>query len=136
MSVSFELECLFQALCGDVAGYLIKDTSPRELVAAVHAIACGGVYIHSALMEGAPRQLLRRCVAPEPTAPWAPPLSEREQDILGLLVKGYTNREISEELFLSPKTIESYRAKLYSKLGVRTRAALFSCAIDQGLVAL
>jgi two-component system response regulator NreC len=136
MSATFDLECLLQTLCGNVAGYLIKDTSPRELIAAIHAIACGGIYIHSALMDRLPRQLLRHYVPQEPTAPWAPRLSEREREILSLLVKGYTNREISEELYLSSKTIESYRAKIYSKLGVRTRAGLFSCAIDHGLVAL
>jgi DNA-binding NarL/FixJ family response regulator len=136
MSAAFDLECLLQALCGNVAGYLIKDSSPRELIAAVHAIACGGVYIHSALKDGSARQLLRRCVSLKPIAPGSSPLSEREQDILDLLVKGYTNREISAELFLSPKTVESYRAKIYAKLGVRTRAALFSCAVEGGLVTL
>jgi two-component system response regulator NreC len=136
MSAAFNPECLLQVLCGNVAGYLIKDTSPRELVAAVHAIACGGIYIHSALTRGLPERSLGHYVSQKPTAPWTPRLSDREREILDLLVKGYTNREVSEKLFLSPKTIESYRAKIYSKLGVRTRAGLFSCAVEQGLVTL
>jgi two-component system response regulator NreC len=134
MSATFDLDCLLQTLCGNAAGYLLKSTSPKELIAAVQAIACGGVYIHSALAEYFPRQLPRLGMVPRPTSPDAPPLSKREQSVLGLLVKGYTNREISQELFLSPKTVESYRAKLYSKLGVKTRARLFSCALDHGLV--
>jgi two-component system response regulator NreC len=135
MSTAFDLECLLQTLCGNVAGYLLKSASPRELVAAVHAIACGGVYIHSTLMECFPQRLLRLSGSLRPASPNTPPLSKREQSVLDLLVKGYTNREISEELFLSPKTVESYRAKIYSKLGVKTRAALFSHALDHGLVA-
>jgi two-component system response regulator NreC len=54
---------------------------------------------------------------------------------MDLLVKGYTNREVSEKLYLSPKTIEAYRAKIYTKLNVKTRADLFSYAVDRGLVA-
>jgi two-component system response regulator NreC len=135
MSTVFEADCLLQTLCGNAAGYLLKNTSPQELIAAVQAIACGGVYIHSTLMEHFPQQLLRPGMFSKPVSPAAPPLSKREQSVLDLLVKGYTNREVSEELFLSPKTVESYRAKIYSKLGVKTRAGLFSCAVDRGLVA-
>jgi two-component system response regulator NreC len=135
MSTVFEADCLLQTLCGNAAGYLLKNTSPQELIAAVRAIACGGVYIHSALMAHFPRQLLRPGMFSKPISPTAPPLSKREQSVLDLLVKGYTNREVSEELFISPKTVESYRAKIYSKLGVKTRAGLFSCAVDRGLVA-
>lgn len=134
-STVFEIDCLLQVLCGNAAGYLLKDTSPRELVAAVQAVACGGVYIHSTLTSHFPENLLRPGMLPHRALPNTPPLSSREQSVLDLLVKGYTNREVSEEIFLSPKTVESYRAKIYAKLGVRTRAGLFSCAVDHGLVA-
>jgi two-component system response regulator NreC len=136
MSTVFDPDCLLQALCGTVAGYLLKDTSPRELTAAVHAIACGGIYIHSTLTAYFPKQLIRQNIPSQPPSPRISPLSTREQSVLDLLVKGHTNREVSERLFLSPKTVESYRAKIYSKLGVKTRSGLFSRAIAQGLVAL
>jgi two-component system response regulator NreC len=136
MSTVFDPDCLLRAFCGSVAGYLLKDISPKELVAAVHAIACGGIYIHSTLTTSFPQQLIRKRVPSGPLSPCKPPLSKREQSILDLLVKGHTNREVSERLFLSPKTVESYRAKIYSKLGVNTRSGLFSHAIDQGLVTL
>jgi two-component system response regulator NreC len=136
MSAVFDPDCLVQTLCGTVAGYLLKDTSPKELTAAVHAIACGGIYIHSTLATCFPEQLIRKSVSSKPSSPCMPPLSKREQSVLDLLVKGHTNREVSQRLFLSPKTVESYRAKIYSKLGVKTRSGLFSRAIDQGLVAL
>jgi two-component system response regulator NreC len=137
MSTAFNLDCLLHTLCGDSAGYLMKSTSPTELLAAVHAIAHGGVYIHSALMECFPKQLLRGSAGRRPSLKSStPPLSEQEHTVLDLLVKGYTNREISKQMYLSPKTVETYRARVYSKLGVKNRAGLFSRAIEHGLVAI
>ena len=137
MSSAFNLDCLLHTLCGISAGYLMKSTSPTELLAAVHAIACGGVYIHSALIECFPKQLLRGSNELQPGSKSStPPLSEQERTVLNLLVKGYTNREISKQMYLSPKTVETYRARVYSKLGVNNRAGLFSRAVEHGLVAI
>jgi two-component system response regulator NreC len=135
MSATFNLDCLLHVLCGNASGYLLKNTEATELISAVHAVACGGAYIQSTLMEHFPRHLIKKAVTLYSTAQQAPTLSEREHGVLDLLVKGHTNREVSELLYLSPKTVEAYRARIYSKLGVRTRAGLFSCALDQGLVA-
>jgi two-component system response regulator NreC len=135
MSTVFSLDCLLYTLRGNVAGYLLKSVSPEELIAAVHATACGGVYIHADLMEYVPKNMLRNGTRIRQSQSAIPDLSEREQEILDLLVKGHTNREISEKLYLSPKTVEAYRAKLYTKLGVKTRADLVSYAVARGLVA-
>jgi two-component system response regulator NreC len=62
------------------------------------------------------------------------PLSEREQEVLELLVRGHTNREVSEQLYLSPKTVEAYRAKLYTKLGAKSRADLVAYASKHAFV--
>jgi two-component system response regulator NreC len=151
MSTVFDLDCLLHTLCGTAAGYLLKSTGPEELIAAVHALACGGIYINSRLIESLPKRLLRIQAAHAAAAGAAgaatgvgmaaaagptPPLSAREQAVLDLLVKGHTNREVSERLYLSPKTVEAYRARIYTKLGVRSRADMFSCALEKGLVAL
>jgi two-component system response regulator NreC len=135
MSTVFNLDCLLHTLCGNVDGYLLKSASPEELIAAVRATACGGMYIHAKLMEYVPTQLFRSRIGARQQRNGTPLLSEREQNVMDLLVKGYTNREVSEKLYLSPKTIESYRAKIYAKLNVKTRADLFSYAVDRGLVA-
>jgi two-component system response regulator NreC len=135
LSTVFDLDCLLHTLCGNAAGYLLKDTRPEELVSAVHAVACGGVYINATLLERLPKQLLKTGGAGRAATPCAPELSAREHSVLDLLVKGYTNREVSEQLYLSPKTVEAYRAKIYTKFGVRTRSALVSHAVDYGMVA-
>ncbi|MCL2883119.1 MAG: response regulator transcription factor [Coriobacteriia bacterium] len=136
MSTHFELEYLLYVLYGKAQAYLPANVSPDELLAAVQAIDCGGVYIHSQLMAQLPQNLLRLTTAPSKVAYDMPQLSEREHEVLSLLVKGYTNKEVSEQLYLSPKTVEAYRAKLYNKLGVRTRADLFSFATERGLVTI
>jgi len=136
MSAHFELDYLLYVLSGKAQAYLPANVSPNELLTAVQAIDCGGVYIHSHLMAQLPRNLLRLTTAPSKAAYDMPQLSEREHEVLSLLVKGYTNKEVSEQLYLSPKTVEAYRAKLYNKLGVRTRADLFSFATERGLVSI
>jgi two-component system response regulator NreC len=132
MSALFDLDCLLQTLCGNVAGYLLKSASPEELLTAVRAIACGGVYIHSKLLESLPKKILNDYqAAGQRMQQGLPPLSEREQEVLELLVRGHTNREVSERLYLSPKTVEAYRARLYSKLGAKSRADLVAYASER-----
>jgi len=135
MSTLFDLDCLLQTLCGTVSGYLLKSASTEELLTAVHAIACGGVYIHSKLLELLPQKTLKNYQAViQRMRQDKTPLSEREQEVLELLVRGHTNREVSEQLYLSPKTVEAYRAKLYTKLGAKSRADLVAYASKHALV--
>ncbi|MDR1713802.1 MAG: response regulator transcription factor [Coriobacteriales bacterium] len=136
LSTTFDLDCLLHTLSGNSAGYLLKNASPEELLAAVRAVAFGGVYIHSKLIASFPKQLLHSCGSAARAAAAAPPLSDREQGVLTLLVHGHTNREVSERLYLSPKTVESYRARLYTKLGAKSRADLVAFATQSGLVTL
>ncbi|MDR0501353.1 MAG: response regulator transcription factor [Coriobacteriales bacterium] len=161
MSTSFSLDCLLHTLCGNSDGYFLKSVSPSELIAAVNCIAANGVYIHSTLMENLPQHLLKapqqmaadkkmskmaskRIMAQQQlseqlsgqlSGQLSEQLSEREQDIVNLLAKGYTNREVSEHMYLSAKTVEAYRARIYNKLGVNTRSALVAFAVEHGLVA-
>jgi DNA-binding NarL/FixJ family response regulator len=61
-------------------------------------------------------------------------LTDREREVLRLLAQGHTNREVAAHLGLSAKTVETYRARLSSKLGLRGRAAIFRFAFEQGLL--
>ena len=61
-------------------------------------------------------------------------LSTRELEILQLIAKGYTNKEISEQVYLSVKTVEAHRSKIYKKLGFKTRADLVSYALEHKLL--
>jgi two-component system response regulator NreC len=135
LSAGFDLHCLLETLSGNVQAYLLKNVSPDELRAAVRAVLCGGVYIHASLMENLPRNALRSsALSTHKTCNTS--LSEREQCVLELLVTGHTNKEVSEQLYLSTKTVEAYRARIYTKLGANSRAELFSSALDRGLVSL
>ncbi len=124
---------LQQALKAGASGYLVKRAADTELVAAIRALTRGEVYVHSsltgALLEmafdpkggGRPEDHLRD-------------LSRREIEVLRLLALGHTNRQIADKLFLSVKTIETYRARLMEKLQVSTRAALVRFAMQHGLL--
>jgi len=136
ISTHFELEYLLYVLYGRAHAYLPANVNPNELLAAVQAIDFGGVYIHSQMMAQLPPNALRPTPKSNTRYSKLPQLSEREHEVLNLLVKGYTNKEVSKQLYLSPKTVEAYRAKLYTKLGARTRADLFSRATENGLVTL
>lgn len=127
---------LGQVLEAGASGYVVKKAADMELLAAIRAVKRGEVYVHSsltrALVEG---NLNRRGVEAKG---WdrSENLSEREKQVLRFLARGYTNQQIAETLFLSVKTIETYRARLMEKLKLRTRAELVQFAIKTGLLTL
>lgn len=114
------------ALRAGARGYLLKDATAEELIAAIKTVRGGGTYLHPAL--GAR-------LAAEPDAAAARPdgLTEREAEILRLLALGHTNAEIGEQLFLSVRTVESHRTHIQAKTNRRTRAELVRYAIDHDL---
>lgn len=119
---------VYTALKTGAAGYVLKDAGPEELVAAIRAVAAGGSY----LSEQATAQLLNHLDArpgAEPTeARLIEPLSEREREVLQLIARGQSNREIAEHLFLSETTVKTHVANILQKLNVksRTQAALYA----------
>lgn len=122
-----EPEYLFYTLRGGAAGYLLKNSTSDELFAALRAVHEGGTYIHPKMASSLTKQLFSQDGEGD-ESPYQV-LSNREMEIFHLLVKGYTNKQISEHLFLSIKTIEAHRSKIYSKLGLNTRSDLVSYAI-------
>ncbi|MBC2889597.1 response regulator [Gordonibacter massiliensis (ex Traore et al. 2017)] len=125
-----EPEYLFYTLRGGAAGYMLKNSTSEELIAAVRAVAGGGSYIHPKMAALLTKQL----VGGEGEDRSYQSLSNRELEILQLLAKGYTNKEISERIFLSVKTVEAHRSKIYRKLGFKTRADLVSYALNHKLL--
>jgi DNA-binding NarL/FixJ family response regulator len=113
------------ALAAGAAGHVVKDAGSGELLAAIRAVHGGRTFVH----VGA---------HPRPSAPAArapgPALSPRERQVLELLAHGHTNREVADRLSLSVKTVETHRARLSDKLGLRSRADLVRLAIDLGLL--
>lgn len=121
---------LREAFAAGALGYVVKKAADSELVTAVQTVAGGEKYVHPDLGAA----LLEK----EPAEPGAqdqfPQLSQRELEVLRLLALGYTNPEMAEQLYLSVRTIETYRANLQQKLGLRSRAELARLARDSGLV--
>ncbi len=120
---------LFEALKAGAAGYVLKHEAGQELVDAARAVARGESFLTSA----GQRSLVRAWMADESTGP-REPLSPREQEVLKLVAEAHTNREIGEILGLSEKTVETHRASLLRKLGMRDRVELVRYAIRRGLV--
>lgn len=124
---------LRQALQRGAAGYVLKKAADTELLLAIRAVMRGEVYIHSSMT----RALLEDLLPPSPSAPAADAwqaLSDREQEVLRLVALGHTSAEIADRLSLSPKTVETYRARGMEKLGLRSRAALVTFVLERGLI--
>jgi len=120
---------LRRALEAGAAGYCPKSAADAELLAAIRAVMRGNVYIHPSHT----RILLDKMLpaASQPSTASAE-LSERESAVLKLVALGHTNQEIAEQLALSVKTVESYRARGMEKLGLTSRAALVRYALQRG----
>jgi two-component system, NarL family, response regulator NreC len=115
------------AMRAGALGFVLKEAADTELVQAVNAAAAGVRYLNPQL--GA-------LIAAEPEASTALPdgLSEREGEVLRLVVLGHTNTEIAQKLFLSVRTVESHRAHIQQKAGATTRADLVAYARKHGLL--
>jgi two-component system response regulator NreC len=116
-----------KALGAGAVGYVLKEAAGAELVEAVRRAAAGDTYLN-------PR--LGAQLAAAPLEPSGPPddLSEREVDVLRLIALGHTNAEIADHLYLSVRTVESYRARIQQKLGRSSRAELVRYALEHGLL--
>ena len=119
----------FEALQAGAAGYVLKREADQALVEAVRAVARGEPFMTNA----AERSLIREWMQDDSSGP-AEPLTLREREVLKLIAEAHTNRSIGELLHLAEKTVESHRANLLRKLGMRDRVELVRYAIRRGLI--
>ena len=117
-------EALFSAIMAGAAGYILKDVKGHDIVDAIERVAAGQSLIDPALMA----RVLDRVRNGPQVAPELARLTEQELKLLGLLAEGLTNRQISERMFLSEKTVKNYVSHLLTKLGLerRTQAAVLA----------
>ena len=121
---------LLEALGAGGDGYLIKRADEQEIVQAIRVVQRGDVYVHPAMT----RALLSQAETTERPREPVEPLTRREIDVLRLLARGNTNRQIAELLALSVRTVESHRANLMGKLGLSSRVELVTYAEEHGLL--
>ncbi|MEV6073641.1 response regulator transcription factor [Streptomyces sp. NPDC052069] len=116
------------AIEAGATGYLLKDAPREELFAAVRAAADG----RSVLSPAIASRLMTRVRTPE--APADESLSGREREVLALVARGTTNREIAAELFISEATVKTHLTHVYAKLGAKDRAAAVAVGYDRGIL--
>jgi NarL family two-component system response regulator LiaR len=123
-----EDEKVFSALEAGASGYLLKDVSPHDLISAIQATHRGEAYLHPGVAKKVVGEFSRR--AKEPSID---ELTERELEVLRLIARGLSNRDIAEELVVSEKTVKTHVSSILSKLHLdaRTQAAIY--AIKRGL---
>ena len=129
-----EDEVLWGAIEAGAAGFVLKDSSAEDLIAAVRAVAGGAAWFDPAV---APQLLdrYRRVVAPAARdAARLDLLTDREHDVLRLMARGATNAEIAATLFVAEATVKTHVGSIFGKLGVRDRAAAIVFAYDHGVV--
>ena len=122
------------ALSAGAIGYLLKDVSGETLYAAVRAAALGQSLLPPAIATKVVAQLTRLADASEVRPPQAHPLSEREVEIVRLLARGATNREIAAALVLAEGTVKNHLTNILGKLGARDRAQAALIAKELGIV--
>src|SRR5438270_7325348 len=123
---------LFEAIKAGAAGYVLKDISQRELISTVQKVLHGESILNQELMA----RLLQRLASETPTQEDLPlgRLSPREREVLQLLTKGQTNREIARKLTVSVSTVKIHVEHILAKLGVSDRTQAAVRAIEMGLV--
>jgi DNA-binding NarL/FixJ family response regulator len=129
-----EDEVLWGAIEAGAAGFVLKDSSAEDLIAAVRAVAGGGAWFDPGV---APRVLerYRRVVAPATRdAARLDLLTEREHDVLRLMARGATNTEIAARLYVAEATVKTHVGSIFTKLRVRDRPAAIVFAYDHGVV--
>lgn len=135
LSILGTSEHVFRALKAGVMGYLLKESAGREVVDAVRAVASGGRYLSQPVTSTLIDDYLRQRTQAQPKSPLEL-LSQREREILKLVLEGKSSAEIGKLLFISAKTVETYRSRMMRKLEVADMAALMKFAIQNGLVPL
>lgn len=129
LSMHNEHEFAIRALKAGAAGYLNKQSAPEQLVVAIRQVATGNKYVSPAVA-----QELANIINSEADKPLYTILSDREYQTLCFIAAGKTLSEISTEMFLSPKTVSIYRARLLEKLKLTNNSELIRYAIKNKLV--
>ena len=128
LSMHDDQKYVFDALKAGASGYVLKREVDTALLDAIRAVSRGEAFLTNAVE----RSLIREWMSDDAEGP-DEPLTNREQEVLKLIAEAHTNKEIAETLHLAEKTVESHRANILRKLGMRDRVELVRYAIKRGL---
>jgi DNA-binding NarL/FixJ family response regulator len=134
LSMHSTSEHIFRALEAGARGYLLKDSAGAELVKAIRTIRSGRRYLSQKITETVIDDYLKE--RPETSKSPLAQLSDREREILQLVVEGRSSADIAKTLFLSAKTVETYRSRMMKKLDITDIPNLVKFAIQHGLTSL
>ena len=126
-------EYLFQTLRAGAAGYMLKEAADTDLISAIRVVASGRFYLSPSAQSMLVSDYLQRVHTGEERDSYSA-LTEREREILKLVAEGYTNNQIGERLFISPKTVDTHRTHVMDKLNLHSRAELVRYAMRRGLL--
>ena len=134
LTVHDDADYLFTALRAGASGYILKEAEEVELLQAIRAVAKGEVYLYPSVAKKLVQGYLSQAASgSQPEAAACAGLTERQREILTLIAQGKSNREIAEQLVVSPYTVQTHRANLMHKLGLHTQADLVKYAVRHGL---
>jgi two-component system response regulator NreC len=134
LTIHSDEEYLRQALQAGATGYVLKEAVDTEIAVAIRVVQRGEVFLYPSFTRVLLEDLMQTEEADEQTQKDRyDRLSEREKEVLRLVALGDTNREIAERLFLSVRTVETYRARLMEKLNLKSRGELVRYAMRKGL---
>jgi DNA-binding NarL/FixJ family response regulator len=130
LSMYLSAEHIYRALQAGAQGYVLKESAGEEVVDAIRTLRAGKRYLSHRITETVIDDYLREGTNVSPLDS----LSLRERDVLQLVVEGRTNAAIAQALSLSPKTVETYRARIMKKLKVRDTVELVKFSMRHGLI--
>jgi DNA-binding NarL/FixJ family response regulator len=125
-----DLSFVKRMLKNGVHGYLLKNTDKLELISALKAVLSGDIYLQKDLQK----RLLLNDTKSNSKNQLIPKLTRREQEVLQAIAEELTTKEISEKLFISPKTVETHRMNLMSKLGAKNSVGIIKIALENELL--
>jgi DNA-binding NarL/FixJ family response regulator len=122
-------EYVARAMKGGADAYLLKDSAVQDLVAAVDAVMAGRSYFTPSIQA-----LMAELLRGDASAPRRAPLTDREREVLTWLARGLSSKEVAQRLDISVRTVETHRANVMHKLGVKSVALLIQVALREGMI--
>jgi two-component system, NarL family, response regulator NreC len=124
-----------ETLSSGALGYIPKKAADAELISAIRVVASGQVFLYPSLTRNLVKELIYSgAVDKEVDSDTYSKLSRREKEVLQLVAQGYTNQQMADRLFLSVKTIETYKTRVMEKLDLHSRVELVRYALQRGLL--